>query len=64
MYCPRKYKDNNENNYENQENSFLINKNFKNIEFEYSLNQRIMGPLSSSPPNLWNLRLKNRIENY
>jgi hypothetical protein len=48
----------------NKEDNNFINKEGNNfINKEYSINMNIFNPMKNSPPNYWNDRLLNRINN-
>jgi len=52
------------NNFINKEGNNFINKEGNNfINKEYSINMNIFNPMKNSPPNYWNDRLLNRINN-
>lgn len=61
MYCPRRGNDS-----RTRKDIYGYQEQPANTSFatEYSLNSQAMGPLGASPPNLWTMRLKARLNTY
>jgi len=61
MYCPRR---GNDSRTQRDIYGYPDQPTNTSMTAEYSLNSQTMGPLGTSPPSLWTMRLKARLSTY